>query len=118
MLIRYAIAFVSDMDQSIAFYRDCFGLKPKFTTPGWSEFETEGCTLALHLADASAQTQSPTQAGTARFGFCVKDLPALHKSLLAQGVVCSQEPKEQFGVLMAQYKDPDGMTIGISQGDV
>jgi catechol 2,3-dioxygenase-like lactoylglutathione lyase family enzyme len=36
------------MKQAVAFYRDVMGLPLKFETPGWTEFATEGATLALH----------------------------------------------------------------------
>jgi catechol 2,3-dioxygenase-like lactoylglutathione lyase family enzyme len=44
MRINYAIVFVSDMKQAVAFYRDVMGLPLKFETPGWTEFATEGAT--------------------------------------------------------------------------
>jgi hypothetical protein len=30
-------------------------------------------------------------------------------------VVCIQEPKEVFGARIAQYLDPDGLTISVSE---
>ena len=50
----HAIIFVSDMARSIAFYRDVLGLPLRFESPEWTEFETPGSTLALHLADDSS----------------------------------------------------------------
>ena len=52
MRVSYAIVFVSDMNRSVEFYRDVFGLPVKFETPGWTEFATDGATLALHASDA------------------------------------------------------------------
>jgi len=46
--VNYAIVFVSDMSRSVAFYRDAVGLPLRFESPGWTEFATEGATLALH----------------------------------------------------------------------
>ena len=48
MRVSYAIVFVSDMKRSVAFYRDVIGLPLKFDSPEWSEFATDGATLALH----------------------------------------------------------------------
>jgi catechol 2,3-dioxygenase-like lactoylglutathione lyase family enzyme len=54
MRVNYAIVFVSDMKRSVSFYRDRLGLPLKFESPGWSEFATEGATLALHLSEGAA----------------------------------------------------------------
>jgi hypothetical protein len=50
MRVSYAIVFVSDMDHSVAFYRDFVGLALRFASPQWSEFATGNATLALHRA--------------------------------------------------------------------
>lgn len=47
MRVNYAMVFVSDMKRSVAFYRDVLGLPLKFESPGWTEFATDGATLAL-----------------------------------------------------------------------
>ena len=47
------LVFVCDMKRSVSFYRDVLGLPPKFESPGWTEFATEGATLALHLAEGA-----------------------------------------------------------------
>ncbi|MFY9235228.1 MAG: VOC family protein [Fimbriimonadaceae bacterium] len=40
---------VSDMNRAIAFYRDVLGLRSKFASPYWSEFDAgNGVTIALH----------------------------------------------------------------------
>ena len=54
MRVNYAIIFVSDMKRAVAFYRDVLGLPLKFESPGWTEFATDGATLALHAAKATA----------------------------------------------------------------
>jgi catechol 2,3-dioxygenase-like lactoylglutathione lyase family enzyme len=84
MRVSYAIVFVGDMNRSVAFYRDVVGLTLRFQTPGWTEFSTDGATLALHAADAP---QPP----------------------------CIQEPKDVFGARIAQYLDPDGLAISVSE---
>ena len=118
MRIDYAIVFVHDMKKSIAFYRDVIGLPLKFETPHWTEFATEGSTLALHAADEPNPDPEPVDdlpAGRCRTGFCVPDLDAFHDRMLRHNVPCLQPPKEQFGARLAQYVDPDGMVISVSQ---
>ena len=50
MRLTYAIKYVADMEQPIAFYRDKLGLELKFESPFWTEFSTGETVLALHPA--------------------------------------------------------------------
>ena len=118
MRINYAIVFVSDMKRSVSFYRDIIGLPLKFESPGWSEFLTEGATLALHAGEAPpGAKEDPLHVppGRCRPGFSVADLGAFHARMTANRVVCVEEPREVFGARIAQYLDPDG--LGISVGE-
>jgi lactoylglutathione lyase len=118
MRVDYAIVFVSDMSRSVAFYRDVLGLPLKFETSHWTELATEGSTLALHLADAEAtpgDDPAQTPAARCRPGFSVPDLDAFHQRMLDQGVACVRPPTETFGTMIAQYLDPDGLVLGVSQ---
>jgi lactoylglutathione lyase len=118
MRVNYAIVFVSDMKRSVAFYRDVLGLPLRFESPGWTEFATEGATLALHLSAATiAEKDNPNKvpSGRCRPGLSVANLEDFHKRMTEKGVSCVQEPKEVFGARIAQYLDPDG--LGISVGE-
>ena len=115
MRVNYAMVFVSDMDRSVAFYRDVIGLPMKFQSPGWTEFSTEGATLVLHLAE-SLGVPSPTErAGMCRPGFSVQNLDEFHQRMVSNGVPCIQEPKLIYGAKVAQYSDPDGLTFSIGE---
>lgn len=118
MRINYAIVFVSDMNRSVAFYRDALMLPLRFESPGWSEFATEGATLALHSTDApgsASEASTGTPPGRCRPGFSVADLDAFHRRMVELGVVCIQEPKDVFGARVAQYLDPDGMALSVGE---
>jgi len=117
MRLNYAIVFVSDMKRSVAFYRDVVGLPLRFESPGWTEFATTGATLALHQSSGAAAKEpaKETPAGRCRPGLAVPNLDEFHKRMLEHGVVCLQEPKETFGVRIAQYADPDGLAISVSE---
>ncbi len=118
MRINYAIVFVSDMARSVAFYRDVFGLPLRFDSPGWSEFATEGATLALHSAEAAGPgADDPKKLPPARCrpGLSVPDLDAFHRRMVEHKVVCVEEPKMVFGARIAQYLDPDGLGISVSE---
>ena len=106
MRVNYAIVFVSDMKQAVAFYRDAMGLPLKFETPGWTEFATEGATLALHGGEGG---------GRSRPGWSVPNLDEYHRSLIAKGVTCVQPPTATFGVRIAIYRDPDGLELSVSE---
>lgn len=49
--IGHVLVCVRDMKKAVAFYRNRLGLACTHESAGWSEFATEGCTLALHHAD-------------------------------------------------------------------
>ena len=116
MRVNYAIVFVSDMKRSLAFYRDVMGLPLRFDSPEWSEFATEGATLALHRADhASADDGTATTAGRCRPGLSVRDLDAFHARMLEHNVICTRQPENLFGSRIAQYLDPDGLEISVSE---
>ncbi len=114
MKIDYAIVFVSNMKRSVEFYRDVIGISLKFETPEWTEFATEGSTLALHKADSGSPGDANAP-GTCRTGFTVPDIEAFHVRMTEHGVECVEQPRESFGAKLAQYKDPDGMRFGVSE---
>lgn len=116
MRVNYAIIFVSDMDNSVAFYRDALGLTLRFQTPEWTEFLTEGALLALHKADEPALAgDSPNRAGHCQPALAVPDLEAFHDRMITSGVRCHQAPKAQFGTRIASYIDPDGLVFAVSE---
>ena len=117
MRVNYAIIFVSDMKRSVAFYRDVVGLPLKFDSPEWSEFATSGATLALHRSEgpAAAQDGDELPAGRCRPGLSVPNLDAFHSRMIEHNVTCTQQPKDLFGSRLAQYLDPDGLAISVSE---
>ncbi len=118
MRINYQIVFVSEMARSVAFYRDVLGIPLKFESPGWTEFVTDGATLALHKSDGPATDDDISQqerAGRCRAGFQVTNLDEFHERMIKNNVQCAQEPTETFGARIAQYVDPDGLVFSVSE---
>jgi lactoylglutathione lyase len=116
--VNYAIVLVGDMKRSVAFYRDVVGLPLKFESPGWTEFATDGATLALHASEgAKSPPDDPHKipTGRCRPGLSVADLDEFHRRMVDRGVPCVQEPKAVFGARVAQYLDPDGLAISVSE---
>src|SRR5579864_8440744 len=95
----YAIKFVADMDTAVAFHRDVLGLKPRFTTPFWSEFDTGDVTLALHPASEA------NPAGGVQLGFSVPDLPGVYAAREQQGLAFTCPPRDEHGTLLSTIRD-------------
>lgn len=118
MRVSYAIVFVSDMKRAVSFYRDVLGAPLRFESPEWTEFATDGATLALHASEGSrSERDDPHRvpAGRCRPGLSVPDLDEFHERMVERNVPCVQEPKEVFGARIAQYLDPDGLAISVSE---
>jgi lactoylglutathione lyase len=118
MRVNYAIVFVSDMKRAVTFYRDTIGLPLRFESPGWTEFATDGATLALHAtegASSNSDDSRPVAAGRCRPGLGVANLDQFHQRMLEKNVTCIQEPTSTFGVRIAQYLDPDGLAISVGE---
>lgn len=118
MRVNYAIVFVGDMERAVSFYRDVVGLPLKFQSPGWTEFATEGATLALHSAETPGTLDEPPEhapAGRCRPGLNVPNLDEFHQRMISNGVPCIQEPTKVFGARVAQYRDPDGLVISVGE---
>jgi lactoylglutathione lyase len=116
--VSYVMVNVSDMARSVAFYRDALGLKLKFESPGWSEFDTGTTTLALHGAGSPATpSAAPNPAGTCSIGFSVPDLDKAHAGLKERGVRFVMPPtvQEREGIRLAVALDPDGLPVSFAQ---
>ncbi len=112
---------VSDMGRSVKFYRETLGLKLRFESPGWSEFEVgNGVTLALHggaqPSDSGVRSGEPV-AGTASIGFGVENVDKACQELKAKGARFVMDPRdrEREGVRLAVLVDPDGFPISLAQ---
>jgi catechol 2,3-dioxygenase-like lactoylglutathione lyase family enzyme len=108
MQLSYAIKFVGNMDEAVAFYRDKLGLEPRFQSPEWSEFATGGTTLALHPASEA------NPAGGVELGFAADDLGNLYARRDELGIEFTRPPHEQHGTHIARIRDIDGGDISVS----
>ena len=118
--IDYVIIGVSNMEQSVSFYKDALGMSLKFNSPEWTEFVTGPTTLALHPARprvASATATTEMVAGTSSLGFNVTDLDKTVRELKARNIRFVMEPKarEGEGIRLAVFVDPDGLEISIAE---
>jgi len=107
--LTYVMEFVSDMDQTVRFYRDVLGLVLKFQSPDWSEFVTGSTSFALHPA---SENNPP---GKIELGFGVPDLQAFYTEMVGKGFQFTQPPKMEAGTLLAVFSGPNGMEYTVSQ---
>jgi len=116
--IAYAFVYVSDMDGSVAFYRDVLGWPLKCQSPERTEFATEGMTLALHYASkpSGAAAVQGEMAGRCQLGLWVDDVEAFQQNMVARGTLYIQPPTEgAFGAKLAVYADPDGLPFSVAR---
>jgi predicted enzyme related to lactoylglutathione lyase len=106
----YFMLMVADMDRAVAFYRDAFGLAPRFQTPEWTELAAGGATVALHGGGSGA----PTPTG---LGFEVDDVDAACRAITGAGgkVVQSPEARANEGIRLATVEDPEGNQLSVAQ---
>jgi catechol 2,3-dioxygenase-like lactoylglutathione lyase family enzyme len=115
--LRYVTLFVSDMERSVAFYRDVLGWPLTCQSPERTEFATEGTTLALHCASrpGGAAAVQGEIAGRCQLGLWVEDVEAFHRHMVARGTLCIQPPTEgASGAALAVYADPDGLPFSVA----
>ena len=107
MRFKYAMKFVADMDKAVAFYRDVLGLKLRFQSPGWSEFDTGETTLALH---AASEGYPP---GSVQLAFGSEDLEGFYAGREANGVTFVMPPTPLHGATIARFLDCEGAETSI-----
>src|SRR5215475_6299017 len=57
--MRRVVLFTKNMQGMTAFYRDVLGLKLRKEEKGWSEFDANGCVIALHNGTSSVGRRPP-----------------------------------------------------------
>src|SRR5207249_10197507 len=87
---------VSDMERSVRFYRDTLGLKLRFQSPDWTEFDVGSTTLALHGGGVPAPPPGREQyAGRAGIGFNVDNVDSVFEELKPKGARVLMPPTQR-----------------------
>jgi catechol 2,3-dioxygenase-like lactoylglutathione lyase family enzyme len=140
VFVQHVGITVSDLDRSLAFYRDNFGLEPSFVMDlSGPELEAAigvpGADLRLAFLPAGStfiellQYNSPTgqpyalhnyDAGASHVALGVDDVQVAYEELTAKGVTFVAAPGRTAtgplaGTAYAYLKDPDGITIELFQ---
>ena len=97
---------VTDLDRSIAFYRDVLGLKFLFRVPNLAFFDCAGIRLMLSLPEANGETFRPI------LYFKVNDIQSAAAELERRGVTFESKPTliaklEKHDLWLAGFRDPD-----------
>src|SRR3989442_363009 len=98
---------VSNMERSVAFYRDVLDLKLKFSTPDWSEFDVGGVGLGLHPESHELKVGDPRRQGVL-IGFYTDDIAKTCVELTDKGAEFTLLPREEEFGKLAIFTDPDG----------
>ena len=108
--LAYTVVYVSDMDKSIAFYRDVLGIPLDYAAPGWVQFKSHGAALVLH---PRLEHQSNASDAQVHITFRVDDLNAVYADLIARAVRFAAPPATVGFGKHATLFDPDGNAIDL-----
>ena len=117
--VDHVIRFVSNLEASVAFYRDVLGVSVKLEGDGYVEFNTENVKFGLY-----DRARLPELIGKAavRIGtdgevvFVVDDVDAWAERLGARGVSVLSGPTDRpWGHRTMHLADPDGLIVELAQ---
>ena len=118
LAIQYINIYVSDLTQSVVFYRDIVGLDLEVSDEahGYASFNAGSIRFGLVQVDAA---QFELMARHTGVGFCTSDLEQTYSEWIDQGVEFSMKPERQpWGGFMALFADPDGNVSYLDQPDI
>lgn len=115
--IGYVNLFVTDLDASVAFYRDVLGLRVEMEDGGFGYASFDAGPVRLGLAQVDASGDQGALAGRhTGIGLCVADLAEISRELEARGVAFIEKPTRQpWGGFMALIADPDGNVLYLDE---
>jgi lactoylglutathione lyase len=119
--LSYAIVYVSDLEASVAFYRDLIGLRLKFIDAGFAEFDTGEARFALYekrrAGWLTGEVVSPGPA--AEVAFLVDDLEEEMRRLTELGATVLSGPADRpWGHRTLHVADPDGFVVEFAQSPI
>ena len=128
--LRYAHVTVTDVEESLAFYRDGLGLEMqndvsyggfRWATLGSPDQEGLGVVLSTPYAgrsqeDGDALQELLTKGVLSAVAFRVDNVDAVFEKLLSSGAEVMQEPSDQdWGPRDCAFRDPAGNLLRINQ---
>ncbi len=122
MKFGYTIVYVPDVDSSLSFFEAAFGWKRRFLHESgmYGELETGETTLAfaahamgdMHFAEGVVRASESSKPLGVEIAFVTDDVPAAHRSALAQGALELVAPESKpWGQVVSYVRAPDGTLI-------
>lgn len=107
---KHIMLMVKDMSATVKFYSEGLGLKVVMSSPGWSELDADGTTIALHAAPENGQSgNSPI------LSFHVDDIQETIASLEERGATLEGNVREPSFGKVAAMRTPDGSILSLLQ---
>ena len=124
MRFAYAIAYVRDVERSVAFYEQAFSLQRRFVDESgqYAEMETGETTLAFasnelgasNLPDGFRRNDPAEPPAGVEIAFLTEDVNAAFRIALEAGATSVAEPiTKPWGQIIAYVRDRDGMLVEI-----
>lgn len=104
--VHTIIVQTTDMDRSVAFYRDVIGLKPGYSSPYWSDFALGDKRLGIHPLLKPGQGVVPF--ANAVIGVATDDISELRRALDSAGTYVQGEYHDTPSGVVLDFVDPDG----------
>ena len=118
--LGYVIIYVSDVRNTVAFYRRAFGVEPRFIHESgeYAELETGATALAFAnelstiTRDAFVPNRAGAKAAGAEVAFVVTDVPAAFAKAVDQGATPVAEPIDKpWGQTISYVRDLNGFLV-------
>ncbi len=120
----YTILYVNDVEKTITFYENVFGLQRRFISPDndYGELETGATTLSFasntlagsNLKEGFAKADASAKPFGIEIGFVTEDVDALIKKAVENGAALYEVPKQKpWGQTVAYVRDLDGFLVEI-----
>jgi catechol 2,3-dioxygenase-like lactoylglutathione lyase family enzyme len=111
--VNVVYLYVSDMERSVAFYRDLLGIALE-GDEDWQEATLGGLRFALHHTHEGIGELS---AGTVHLNFEVEDVDDAADRLRAAGIAAEESMRDEWGAAL-RVRDPDGYALYLFQPPV
>ena len=115
LTMKYIILYVSDLNQSLIFYRDLLGLPVIMQQGTYIEFKTGVTILSINTREDVKEItglsvpDKKVSSQTFELGFVVEDVTLTIDFLRQKGVTILKEPVvKPWGQTVAYVEDPDG----------
>ncbi|WP_161879804.1 VOC family protein [Alkalibacterium sp. MB6] len=120
LTMKYIILYVSDLNQSLIFYRDLLGLPVIMQQGTYIEFKTGETILSINTREDVKEITGLSvpvknvSSQTFELGFVVEDVALTIDFLRQRGVTILKKPVvKPWGQTVAYVEDPDGHFIEI-----